>query len=174
MNLRQMQSEVREWSNRNFPNNEPWHPLMGIGEELGEIMHSYLKMSQGIRGTREEHLAKIADGIGDVVIYACDFASRKELKLNKINLIELSYKDRLQRIDFNYLLQSQVFYGKVVENFINFNTEIIPYLKGVLNHLSAFAVLLGIDMEQEIITTWEQVRQRDWNKAREENGGNLL
>ena len=43
---------------------------------MGEIAHSILKMSQGIRGTREQHISAIQDGIADLLIYTLDFCAR--------------------------------------------------------------------------------------------------
>lgn len=36
-NFSQLQQEVGEWSRKNFPNNQAYHPLLGIIEELGEL-----------------------------------------------------------------------------------------------------------------------------------------
>ena len=51
LTFKQLQKEQIEWSARNFPDNEPWMPLLGIQEEVGELSHSFLKSAQGIRGT---------------------------------------------------------------------------------------------------------------------------
>ena len=38
MDLNQLQNEVNEWQSRNFTNKLPHHPLLGVGEEVGELM----------------------------------------------------------------------------------------------------------------------------------------
>jgi NTP pyrophosphatase (non-canonical NTP hydrolase) len=77
--LTQLQVEIAAWNAKNFPKSfEPqnhWQPLMGAAEELGETMHHYLKMEQGIRGDTVGHLAGIRDGIGDTFIYLCHFCT---------------------------------------------------------------------------------------------------
>lgn len=65
--------EVARWAKKNFGTQEPWEPLLGAGEELGELYHSYLKMYQGIRGSKENHIAGMKDAVGDVMIYLANF-----------------------------------------------------------------------------------------------------
>lgn len=95
MTLSQLQSEVGEWSRKNFPNNQPYHPLLGVTEETGELAHAHLKMDQGIRGTPEEHkLAKI-DAVADIMIYLANYCD-----LNAINMelaVETTWANVKQR-----------------------------------------------------------------------------
>jgi NTP pyrophosphatase (non-canonical NTP hydrolase) len=68
-----LQSEVREWSVRNFGDKATHQPLLGAMEELGELCHAHLKQEQGIRGTAAEHEAAARDAIGDIVVYLADY-----------------------------------------------------------------------------------------------------
>jgi NTP pyrophosphatase (non-canonical NTP hydrolase) len=77
----QLQEHVGEWSRRNFPNNQPYHPLLGLVEEVGELSHSFLKSEQGIRGTIEEHHAAKVDAVGDILVYLADFCSRNDIDM---------------------------------------------------------------------------------------------
>jgi NTP pyrophosphatase (non-canonical NTP hydrolase) len=81
--VRCMQSEVAEWSRKNFGDQDPVNPLLGIGEEVGELMHAVLKRRQGIRGDWSVHEANALDALGDIFIYMCDFASRNGYDLAK-------------------------------------------------------------------------------------------
>lgn len=83
MNLKQLQTEVGAWSRRNFPNNQPHHPLLGVSEETGELCHAHLKMEQGIRGTKEEHQAAKEDAVGDIIIYLADYCERNGIDFDK-------------------------------------------------------------------------------------------
>jgi len=74
--LSDLQKLVKEWSSHNFPNTVPVDPLLGIGEEVGELMHHYLKRKQNIRGSFEEHTEQIKDSIGDITVYIADFCWR--------------------------------------------------------------------------------------------------
>ncbi len=75
------QAEVGNWSRHNFPRNQPYQPLLGMGEETGELMHAHLKAEQGIRGTPTEHKAAKLDAIGDILIYLADYCERNDLEL---------------------------------------------------------------------------------------------
>ena len=76
MDLSRIQKEQEEWSNRNFDNKKPYQPILGATEEVGELAHAYLKMEQGIRGTRAEHEAAMKDAIGDCAIFLMDLCNQ--------------------------------------------------------------------------------------------------
>ena len=78
LSIKELQQEVTEWSRRNFPNNKPHHPLLGVGEEAGELMHAHLKMEQQIR-VNEDHKAEQIDAVGDLFIYLLDYCSRTNI-----------------------------------------------------------------------------------------------
>jgi NTP pyrophosphatase (non-canonical NTP hydrolase) len=78
IHIDETQREIKEWADRNFGQTViKYHvaSFLGMVEEVGEIAHSILKMSQGIRGTRAEHEEKIIDGIADLVIFTLHFAA---------------------------------------------------------------------------------------------------
>jgi NTP pyrophosphatase (non-canonical NTP hydrolase) len=81
--LREIQSEAREWSQRNFGNQPSYHLLLGVLEELGELAHAHLKQSQGIR-TNEDHLEGEKDAIGDLVIYLINYCTTRGWDLQEI------------------------------------------------------------------------------------------
>lgn len=83
MTLNELQNAVKAWSSRNFPTAEPFEPLLGIGEETGELMHHWLKRKQNIRGSYDEHTAQIEDAVGDVTVYLADFCWRNGLDYQK-------------------------------------------------------------------------------------------
>ena len=70
-----LQMEHKVWADRNFPERKPYQSLLGATEELGELAHAQLKLEQGIRGTRDEHLAEAADAVGDTIIYLADYCT---------------------------------------------------------------------------------------------------
>ena len=78
-----IQWKLWKWQEENFgPTSSsapPRHPFLGMCEESGELVHSILKLSQGIRGTREEHIAHIKDAIGDIMVYLINFFYRSDI-----------------------------------------------------------------------------------------------
>lgn len=69
VDLRKIQREQNSWSKKNFGNSPPYRPVLGVCEEAGELAHHQLKMEQGIRGSRAEHLSGMYDSIGDIAVY---------------------------------------------------------------------------------------------------------
>lgn len=80
--LDSIQLEQEEWTKKNFPNKLPHHPLLGMAEELGELMHAHLKGEQGIRHTPDEIFSMKVDAIGDLVIYLLDYCNQQHIMLS--------------------------------------------------------------------------------------------
>lgn len=80
MELAQLQSEYKVWSDRNFPNETPEDQLIGALEELGELAHANLKGRSRIRegaNARDVLRAKERDAVGDVVIYLMGYCLKR-------------------------------------------------------------------------------------------------
>lgn len=77
-----VQTELRPWQEHNFPGRQPWEPLLGLVEEVGELSHSYLKRHQRIR-IEEDHDARIKDAVADILVYLCDFCNAEKIDLQK-------------------------------------------------------------------------------------------
>ena len=73
--LRQMQLERDKWVARNFPDDQLVNSILGATEEIGELSHHYLKWTQGIRGTEEDHKAGMLDAVADCVIFLAGVCS---------------------------------------------------------------------------------------------------
>jgi NTP pyrophosphatase (non-canonical NTP hydrolase) len=91
MVLHDIQSEIGEWSIRNFGPTKEDHAidqLLGIGEEYGELLHSVLKRRQGIRDGLEtlgsEELELEEDAIGDLLIYLLDYCYRQGIEVTDV------------------------------------------------------------------------------------------
>ncbi|MBU1067448.1 hypothetical protein KKE60_06645 [Patescibacteria group bacterium] len=82
--LNQFQREHKKWTDHNFPDAPAWQSFVGAVEELGELAHAFLKLTQGIRGAKEEHIAEMRDAIGDVIIYLSHFCNVHGFLLSKI------------------------------------------------------------------------------------------
>ncbi len=67
-------AEHKVWVEKNFPSKPFWQPLLGVGEEVGELNHAVLKRAQGIL-MEEDHDADIRDAVGDIVIFLMHFCS---------------------------------------------------------------------------------------------------
>lgn len=95
VNLRLAQRIIGEWAQRNFGSNFSTSrnihlgslaPLLGIGEELGELHHAVLKEAQGIRGyqSRELYEEDRDDALADLVIFLLDFCYREGVDFDSV------------------------------------------------------------------------------------------
>lgn len=82
MNLEQLQAEVGGWARKNFGEQPPYRPLLGVAEEVGELAHAQLKLEQGIR-VDENHHEAIKDAVGDIIIFLADFCGRSNISLQQ-------------------------------------------------------------------------------------------
>ena len=76
------QDEHRMWLRHNFPDQDPYEPLLGLMEEVGELAHAHLKHKQGIRGLAglEAQAAKI-DAVGDIFVYLMSYCNANDIDL---------------------------------------------------------------------------------------------
>lgn len=163
--LQELQALVGNWSDYNFGSGRTttYRSLYGIIEEFGELVHAQLKMEQGIRGTDDEHMAKIKDAVGDLVFYMMDYLHM----MNEVvdfdwpgrvaHIGEISLFDVIANIlyEIDDLVQEHR-----IENFERtaWKAELILY------RLNDFCERSGIDMRDAVWTTAEEVFQRDWIK----------
>lgn len=69
----ELQAVTGVWRQKNFSadKRDAMHQALGVCEEAGELAHSVLKLSQGIRGDRAHHVDQATDAVGDIVIFLC-------------------------------------------------------------------------------------------------------
>lgn len=79
MDYRTMQTEHAAWLEVNFPGQRPIFPAVGMLEEAGELIRSFLKMSQneiwGHNHDRRLLRRKLIDDVGDCAIFVCSLAN---------------------------------------------------------------------------------------------------
>ena len=95
--ISELQNSHKEWVDYNFPSQPSYQPLLGIGEEVGELMHAHLKEEQGIRSVNA--LALKEDALGDIFIYMMSYANAEGLDLESCILKawgEVSSRDWVQ------------------------------------------------------------------------------
>jgi NTP pyrophosphatase (non-canonical NTP hydrolase) len=95
--LREIQKAHKEWADRNFGNVPAHQPVLGVAEELGELVeaddsptqhivelvkaigrlsHAQLKSEQGIR-MNENHEENAKDAVGDITMFLIDLCNCK-------------------------------------------------------------------------------------------------
>ncbi len=78
MEISDVVHELGEWAHTNFKDANPWEPLIGMAEEIGEL-------AVALRAVNAQE--DVIDAMGDILIYSIDFARR-----DGIDWVELQEK----------------------------------------------------------------------------------
>lgn len=192
LSMQQLQTEVGKWSRANFDNQQtkitfmvvdahgpdqrphPAHvcleeiaPLLGIGEELGELCEA-------------GNNADTKDAVGDIVIYVCDYAARSGAKLPHQLHVDLEGRvldpllgltGAVGRLYHAHLKQMQ---GIRKDGDKPTNVKIDEALGLLLYYLDQFVrnTFTGSTLLMIANDTWHGVvKKRDWKKDPEQGGG---
>lgn len=83
--LHTIQQDHKVWVEHNFPLAKLWHPVMGAGEEIGELQHAFLKRDQQIRMGNIGYLTdEIKDAVGDTVMFLLHLCNNEGWELADI------------------------------------------------------------------------------------------
>ena len=165
IDLGQIQSEILEWGDSNFPapDDETYfrRACIGLIEEIGEIAHIVLKREQGIRpeDTTDE---KLRDGIGDAGIYLLHAGGHGRglkgvWKPHAISSLR-GADDPLDAVGALAFSAARLYARRTALLYAPWNGADAVYL-----NLSAVASLYGWRAEECIAETWRNVvGKRDW------------
>ena len=146
-----LQKEHKEWSIKNFGEQDIEDYQLGLIEEVGELAHSVLKRKQGIRNN-ENHDEMIKDAIGDITIYLIGFCNCKNIDIEKVNINTYSIENSIVS-QISYLISDLIKHR---------NLFCVIHL---LSSLKSFCKSENIDYEQTVLDTWKNVVQkRDWKE----------
>lgn len=153
----QLRDEVHAWANANFGPHEAYRPLLGIVEELGELVEAETK-------------AAVADAIGDVVIFMADYCGAKGWSLASIAASARPFSTTvapppaavaLGRLAHAQLKAEQGIRGTQAEHDASGKAA----CAAILRYLHFVAVEERLDDVDEIVAaTWARVRQRSWRE----------
>lgn len=170
LSLQNLQRRVGEWADYNFGANRKslaYRSLFGIIEEFGELVHSQLKMEQGIRGTIEEHMAKIRDAVGDLVFYMMDYLHM----MNEAVDFDWPKYDPFESWGFG-TMKLEIIVFRILVRIADVAVEHEHYSGSharskcqlLLTWLNSYCIRSSINMQQAVWETAEQVFERDWIK----------
>lgn len=164
LSLDELQSEVSEWAEENFPGQPPVNPERGIYEELGEFAEA----------AESGDMEAIEDAIGDVVIYCCDFTAKRDLPLSEC----------IQAVDEDDLwlssnTSSLLLYaaGRIAHSELKLDQEIREddddvgdeaTMKGVgllLLYLNQISGIFGTTIDRCVERAWGEVSEREWDSG---------
>lgn len=155
-----LRKQVYEWSVENFGDEQPPEfPLIGAGEEGGELTTSVLKRAQGIDDA-EKYEGEVGDeaerdAIGDVCIYLADFTERRKSETGG-----MPTEDVQALVDF---YASFGYLNALVASPDTSDIVIDEAVESVLESLDRLCEERGFDLAEVIDETWEEVSGREWD-----------
>lgn len=170
-----IQMQVGEWSEENFGAGQPSsYPLMGAGEEIGELIHSILKQKQGIRLDEEDvGVDAERDAIGDIGIYLMDFLYREGYVLDTTEPIRKNTQDMVNNMGEEEVIGCLYgSYSRIWEQYPEFGEE--NCLQSVVMMFICLDVLAqkrdGLQgLKYSIEYAWyDEVKDRDWDADKKE------
>ncbi|AGB14907.1 hypothetical protein Halru_0261 [Halovivax ruber XH-70] len=162
--FRHLQRAVGEWSERQFGEQSAVNPLLGVGEEYGELVD---QLDATDRVTAAEH-----DCVGDMLVFMADFCHRRgheyQAAFEADGTDEFPFEDPLDGVaaaigalDRSVLKRRQGI--RLDDDRVGAAAE-RRALAAFLDHLGDFANRRGYSLETCIDVAWhEEVRHREWD-----------
>lgn len=168
----QLVGNVGSWSDENFGDQPASFPLIGAGEELGELTRSVLKRAQGIDDSEKyetrDDVGEEAerDAVADVAIYLSDFAYRSHLEIEE-TYEDYEWYENPTEDPVDSVLQMYVSLGGVVQMHL-LGDRIGAELEAIelLMELERFCELRDYDPAACIDDAWNgEVVHREWDAS---------
>lgn len=179
--LVEIHEAIGKWAEENFGAEQPPEfPLVGAGEELGELTTSILKRAQGI-DDNPKYADRVGDdaerdAIADVAIYLCDFMYRADVDVDGVNEllhdgVEGSDVDELDRIadelgiptTIGTIISLYGQYGEIIEQAMADGRYLERELATFLGMLVALCGVRGFDFEDALAEAMAEVLDREWD-----------
>jgi len=170
----QLQAEMRPWQAHNFPGRSDWQPVMGMCEELGELIDA-------------PDQAAMRDSVADCCIFMADacnalafdmetlWVKRTQLSISVFDVAhhdisryhaQLGLFSTVARFQHHFLKLHQGIRGSEAEH----RHAMTLALRDLLADLELIARSMEVDLIPLVAETWAKVKQRDWQKDRNHGG----
>ena len=169
-NLSELQQEVGEWANEQFPQQPVQNPLLGSIEESGELTEEFL--------SSELDRTEVMDAIGDVIIYLCDFSYSWDVDLGEAqqNMDSFELQTRCST-NTELILELSVANGELIHSFLKQDQGIrqdeegvgsnadIEALTHILKAFQTYCKTSEFTVDDCIDEAWLEVSDRDWDSS---------
>lgn len=167
------QAAVMKWTGHNFPRAQKHQPLLGIMEEIGELVEA-LEKSRGKPGDAVVLSPEVEDAVGDTMVFLAHFSG-----MNGFSLIQCSAK---QRDRFAMMLHPQLnirnelmkAVGKLAHAYLKdeqgirrnekHRDNMMEQIGCIVDLLSQLCGNEGQGLLDATAKAWNEVKDRDWVK----------
>lgn len=163
MDFAKLQSEHKEWVDREYPEQPARVPLAGMVEEAGELLHAALKLEQEKLWGSDPRYFKLShdmeDAVGDCAIYCCSLCNaagqRFGFEHGAVGFATESL-DKLQLCAAFVALAASGLTRNDVRFFIDEYLRTLVYISG----------RFGVDFSAAVERTWARVKLRSRKQAK--------
>lgn len=163
--LKRLQEEQRPWVKHNFGDRPGWMPLLGLGEELGELTEAYYTNPES---------EEVADSLADMIIFLADFSSYQGIDIFDVyntgncnfyvfpkdcKAMLLDMAIAVGKINHAYLKIAQGI--RVDEGHLD---AINQGIADILGSVIWICGEVGVDFQHKLEEVWDKVKMRDWKK----------
>lgn len=158
VNFIEMQAELAAWSKKNFGEQPPHRPMLGIIEEIAELQEAW--------DVKDKNA--IVDAVGDIGIYMLDYCVKRGWSFSDL----WGYRSRgatpwatrlmsfVRRLAHHHLKGEQGIRGGALEH----DQQLRSVLSDLLGVLQSFSESVGLNLPIIMREVWSKVRLRDWTK----------
>ena len=168
MTFNEFQDEVYTWSLKNFGEQTPLKPLLGVFEEIGEYYES-------------ESTVDRYDAVADAMIYIADFTARWGMELGLVvkrigtfgPLSSSHSREECCIIDVGKLCHSVLKMGQGIRVDENHSDAMHDSLARIIDwcRWSGGGGPIGLFLADVVLPVWEEVKKRDWSKNKVDGVG---
>lgn len=165
-----LQNEVGEWSEKNFPGQPTVNPFIGSGEEVGELAQCL--------DLDSEPSSEELDAVGDTLVYLADFCAKRGIDYQSAyessKSVDPPYDDFFRswvatrgKLSRSVLKREQGI--RLEEDRVGDEAE-VEALSEMLACLEELASSRGYTLEDTIDSAWyDEVIDRDWDSSYRED-----
>lgn len=170
-----LQQEGRLWTEKNFPGQQAHHPVLGLIEEIGELVQADALYNAD--DTR--------DALGDIMVYAanvCNYALDADLREIMANAQkEVNLLCRIMTPEYHSERRTLKLIGLLSHSVLKMQQNIrgskethqhrgAEILTEIMEGVLIFCVQRNWSLLAITENIWEKVKQRDWSKDRNTGG----
>ena len=156
VDLVQLQKEIGVWRRHNFPDQLPHQPVLGVAEEIGELMDALLADDTGLA----------QDSIADITVYALNYCDQRGYptpipKYDKGMICSQALavlSSSAGALSHAVLKEEQGKRGTALEHQIEGQYA----LDRLLGAIHAVCTVFRWDFDKIMTTVWNEVKTRDW------------
>lgn len=162
--FRRLNQKVGSWGEKQFGDQPAVNPLLGIGEEFGELTE-HLE-------AHDDVVSEELDAVGDMLVYAAAFCHRREFDVDEeaLETGEKRHKDSLDGVTValgrlhHSVLKRRLGY-RLDEEGVGDEAE-RRAMASLLSSLSTFATERGYTLKECIQVAWdEEGSNREWDAS---------